>query len=101
MMMSCNNGANNNNNTQQADAASKDTGTVKIITISNGINCFAYTQNNDTIFLTLVIKKNVVTGQLIYHLSEKDFNNGNIRGFLYTAILWLPIILFYQKASFR
>ncbi|MDT0676298.1 hypothetical protein [Autumnicola musiva] len=42
--------------------------------------CFLYAQNNDTINLGLEITGDQVTGYLMYHLAEKDKNNGQIVG---------------------
>ncbi|WP_373056027.1 hypothetical protein [Zunongwangia sp. H14] len=42
--------------------------------------CFLYTEGNDTINLGLEILGDQVTGYLMYHLAEKDKNNGEIVG---------------------
>ncbi len=42
--------------------------------------CYAYTQNGDTIQLSFIAINNKVTGHLLYRLKEKDRNEGNVQG---------------------
>lgn len=47
------------------------------------IECFSYSGEKDTIFMSLHIKDNsIVEGDLIYSLYEKDKNKGSFRGTL-------------------
>ena len=80
VMISCNNQT-GNNTTQDTLQQSTDTATT--ITISKGIHCFAYTQNNDTVFLSLTITGKLATGKMMYNLYEKDKSIGAINGVFY------------------
>ncbi|PMD97542.1 hypothetical protein BWI97_07915 [Siphonobacter sp. BAB-5405] len=42
--------------------------------------CYAYTMNQDTVFLHLTATRPRVTGDLTYQLHEKDANRGSIQG---------------------
>jgi len=48
-----------------------------------GPQCYAYTTAKDTVHLTLATTQPTVTGQLSYRYSEKDRNEGTIRGAMY------------------
>lgn len=77
LIMSCHNQTENSNINATIQQAGD---TAKVISISNGKHCFAYTENNDSVFLFLIIQKNSAKGKLIYHLNEKDKNTGTING---------------------
>ena len=78
-MISCHNGTGMNNN----NAVEQTTDTAKSISIISGTHCFAFTNNNDSIFLTVTIKGKLATGNLIYALREKDRTRGTIKGQFY------------------
>lgn len=44
--------------------------------------CYAYLSDKDTVRLQLSVDGKNVTGDLSYHLYEKDANNGTIRGYM-------------------
>lgn len=46
-------------------------------------NCYSYTNNQDSILLTVVLASDSVSGQLTYNLFEKDHNQGIIKGKMY------------------
>lgn len=46
----------------------------------NNIECFRYSKNNDTIFISLTSNDSIVSGNLTYNLFEKDRNKGNFKG---------------------
>ncbi len=78
-MISCHNGTGINNN----NPVEQTTDTAKSISIISGTHSFAFTNNNDSIFLTVTIKGKLATGNLIYALREKDRNRGTIKGQFY------------------
>lgn len=46
----------------------------------NSTSCYTYTKNRDTASLSLTMKGEELTGNLKYHLFEKDANKGTIAG---------------------
>lgn len=46
----------------------------------NGMYCYRSTANKDTVVLSFERKKDRISGQLSYHLFEKDANTGTITG---------------------
>jgi uncharacterized protein YcfL len=43
-------------------------------------NCYLFTKNKDTATLTIIQSNRIISGQLSYHLYEKDRNQGIIKG---------------------
>lgn len=43
-------------------------------------SCYTYTENRDTVKMTLTIANKNVTGELTYRLFEKDRNDGHFNG---------------------
>ena len=54
---------------------------------ANAINCYRSINNNDTVLLTTKDSGGVITGTLVYHLSEKDKNTGTIQGNIKDSLL--------------
>ncbi|MGA8853095.1 MAG: hypothetical protein WB492_02850 [Christiangramia sp.] len=51
------------------------------VEISEKVECFSYSGEKDTIFMSIHIKDDsIVEGDLVYSLDEKDRNKGSIRG---------------------
>lgn len=66
-MASCN----SNDNKASAD---------KSFPAADTLECYADTTNGDRVFLQIHIKGDEITGNLDYHIREKDQNHGTIRG---------------------
>ncbi len=79
-LMSCNYPSQNKSTTAAPDTMKPDTNVGKVIAFHNGTNCFTHTQNNDSVFLSLVLRDSLVTGRLQYRLREKDANTGTLKG---------------------
>jgi hypothetical protein len=45
-------------------------------------HCYSYTGNTDSVTMSIHINDNTVTGELEYHLYEKDSNTGTIQGMI-------------------
>ena len=49
--------------------------------LTENFRCFAYAQNQDTIYLKFTeTKDSIVSGSLIYNFYEKDLNKGDFKG---------------------
>ena len=82
MLLACNNAVPDSHTNIDSPQVTTDTNIGKIITLNNGDHCFAYTQNNDTVSLSLHLNDSLVTGKLIYRLYQKDMNAGTLKGLL-------------------
>lgn len=77
MLFACNSGTREPSLTTEptlAQTSLPDTGT------------YAYYGNGDTIVLNLDILDNTISGDLYYHLKEKDRNSGTIEGYMQDSI---------------
>jgi len=52
----------------------------KIISAFETYDCYSYTTKKDTAFLHINTVNNIVTGDLEYHIFEKDSNKGTLKG---------------------
>lgn len=59
----------------------------KINNAVTGKHCYTYTENRDTVFLSVNYQKDSVTGELIYQLYQKDKNKGTIAGTIKNDLL--------------
>lgn len=72
MLASC------NENSKTTDAPPQESENIMAAKASS--SCFAFVNQKDTITLHLNLKGNVVDGELVYNLFEKDKNTGSFNG---------------------
>lgn len=74
ILASCNSNSTQNINTENAESRLSKAATSE---------CYAYTANNDSVFLHINISNTIVTGDLNYNLFEKDKSTGTLSGIVH------------------
>ncbi len=65
-----------NNTPKQAE------GNDKSITKIQAKNCYTYTSDKDSVFMDITVEEDLVNGNLVYKLFQKDQNKGTIQGII-------------------
>lgn len=52
----------------------------KLVRAFEAFDCYTFATKKDTAFLHINVTENIVSGDLEYHLSEKDINKGTVKG---------------------
>ncbi len=84
---SCNSQSGKENTSAENNTDSNTIQKNKDAMATNVSGCYAYNVKNDSALLTLNISDTNVTGQLSYHLYEKDKNSGTISGSLRDSLI--------------
>ncbi len=86
-LFACNNADKQSSETNTDSTTVNTSGDSAITGISNYSGCFVSISGRDTALINLDIRDSVVNGTLQYHWSEKDHNNGRIKGVLRDSLI--------------
>jgi hypothetical protein len=76
-LVCCTSKTNNNLSTKQSEIDDNKVGNDSTAATTT---CYTYTQNKDTITLSISTSGNTFTGDMLYQLKEKDRNKGTLQG---------------------